>query len=316
MILCKNGHPNPDGATYCAVCRVYIDAGARVEPEEPPQLDTSLPTPALQSAKPVVSLSDASLRVAPGSEVTCEIRVQNPGAVSDDYTVELVGEASAWALVDPWLLSLASGETGTAWARFTPEPSAVGSGPVPFQVKVTSRQLLDEPVSVLGVVEVGSPPPAAPAPTSAGRSPSRSAVPGALAPVRGVVHGIEQRVEWGSAQQSPVTIFTFRVECRDDQAQPVALVPVEMRAPSFRGGLSEGDSVEIDEPWKPGETIEPRRVRNLTTSAWFEVKGGRKLGCLFGLVVLVFLIVAASLGAAHVSPSADPYRVQVSDDPV
>lgn len=111
------------------------------------------------------------------------------------------------------------------------------------------------------------------------------------------MHGIEQRVEWGSAQQSPVTIFTFRVECRDDQAQPVALVPVEMRASSFRGGLSDGDSVEIAEPWKAGETIEPKRVRNLTTGAWFEAKGGRKLGCLFGVVVLLFFvlsIVAAS----------------------
>ena len=24
MILCKNGHPNPEGSTYCSVCKVYI----------------------------------------------------------------------------------------------------------------------------------------------------------------------------------------------------------------------------------------------------------------------------------------------------
>jgi hypothetical protein len=24
MILCPNGHPNPDGTTHCEVCDVYI----------------------------------------------------------------------------------------------------------------------------------------------------------------------------------------------------------------------------------------------------------------------------------------------------
>ena len=35
MIRCKNGHLNPDGATYCSVCKVYIDSSAQAVESKP-----------------------------------------------------------------------------------------------------------------------------------------------------------------------------------------------------------------------------------------------------------------------------------------
>ena len=37
MILCRNGHENPVGATYCSTCFVLIDATAAPEPEPTPE---------------------------------------------------------------------------------------------------------------------------------------------------------------------------------------------------------------------------------------------------------------------------------------
>jgi hypothetical protein len=46
MVLCSNGHPNPEGATYCSVCHMYIEATApRVTPE-PPLPEPAAPEPA------------------------------------------------------------------------------------------------------------------------------------------------------------------------------------------------------------------------------------------------------------------------------
>lgn len=167
MVLCKNGHPNPEGATYCRVCRVYIDANApHVEPEpEPVPVATPADPPPPQPAPPEVSLSETSLQAGPGTEAKCEVHLQNPGAVDDEYTVEVRGEAAAWALVDPFHLSLTPGAAATAWVTFRPEAGAEAARAVPFEVRVTSKRLVEQPVSVLGVLQLtGAPSPAPPVP--------------------------------------------------------------------------------------------------------------------------------------------------------
>jgi hypothetical protein len=77
MIRCRNGHLNPDGATYCSVCHTYIDAAAEhVEPvpapppepsppeqpppEQPPPEPESWPTPPPRP-RPLVSLAQTAL---------------------------------------------------------------------------------------------------------------------------------------------------------------------------------------------------------------------------------------------------------------
>ena len=92
-----------------------------------------------------------------------------------------------------------------------------------------------------------------------------------------------------------MTIFTFRVQVDDDEGRPAAFIPVEMRARSFRGTLSDGDRVEIDASWHQGETVETKRVRNVTTGGSFEAKRSRRwLRGVFGLVLFAVLVVVGA----------------------
>lgn len=103
------------------------------------------------------TLRDAALFVDPGSEAVTEIRVRNDGAVVDQFTLDVVGDASAWSAVEPATLSLFPGAEETARIVFRPPRVAtVPAGPLPFGVRVRSRE--DPPGSTVeeGTVEVGA----------------------------------------------------------------------------------------------------------------------------------------------------------------
>lgn len=175
MILCKNGHPNPDGATYCQVCKVYIDAAIApvvpepepAPPEPPPQPPPAPPAPpAPAAARPNVFLSQSVVTVAPGGAVTCEIRIENPGETPDAYRVELAGPAAALASLAPERLELEPGAGGAADVTFWSD-AAASAGNLPFEVRVHSAALPGQPVSARGVLEIASsaqPPPPPPGP--------------------------------------------------------------------------------------------------------------------------------------------------------
>jgi hypothetical protein len=169
MILCKNGHPNEDGATYCVVCKVYIDATAQAvapapEPPAPEPPAPELPAPAPPAPEPsapvppLLSLSATALSVQAGGEVSCELRIQNPGQTGDAYVLEPAGQAASWASVQPSMLSIAPGTAGTARLTFRPDASAP-TGALPFEVRVRATQLPAQPVSAQGVLEIASPAP-------------------------------------------------------------------------------------------------------------------------------------------------------------
>jgi hypothetical protein len=156
MVLCRNGHPNPDGATYCGDCHVYIDEAAPPVPEPDPSQTEPGPTSAPAVEPPVVAVSQAHLRVSAGSHVSTEIRVVNPGEVQDEYIVEVQGAAAEWASVEPWRLSLPPGEAGTAELTFSPD-SSLPHMSLAFEIRVTARQLPGEAVALLGSVEIEAP---------------------------------------------------------------------------------------------------------------------------------------------------------------
>jgi len=159
MVLCRNGHPNPDGATYCGECHVYIDEAAPPVPEapppEPPPPEPE-PEPAPAVEPPVVAVSQARLRVSAGGHVSAEIRVVNPGEVQDDYIVEVQGAAAEWASVEPWRLSLPPGGAGTVGLTFSPV-SSLPHMSLTFEIRVTAQRLQGEPVALLGSLEVDAP---------------------------------------------------------------------------------------------------------------------------------------------------------------
>jgi len=49
----------------------------------------------------ITSLEQRSIAVEPGGEATCSILVRNTGTVVDQFTVDVLGDARAWARVEP-----------------------------------------------------------------------------------------------------------------------------------------------------------------------------------------------------------------------
>ena len=162
MIVCKNGHPNPDGATYCAVCKEYIDASAQPAPPTPPAPPTR------------VTLTPAALTVEAGSEAAGEVGVENNGAADDNYVLELTGQAAGFGSLVPAGLTLAPGVSGTS--RLVFRPDAETAGELGFDVIVHSSQRPDQPASAHGTLTVSAPAPApTPAPTPPPPSPALTA---------------------------------------------------------------------------------------------------------------------------------------------
>ena len=103
------------------------------------------------------SLQTTSLSVTPGSEASLELRVRNTGHVVDVLTVEVVGEAAAWATVVPDHVSLFPSSDATVVVTFRPPMSASGpSGSVPFGLRVRSQEDPSGSVVEEGTLEVAA----------------------------------------------------------------------------------------------------------------------------------------------------------------
>jgi hypothetical protein len=88
-------------------------------------------------------------------------------------------------------------------------------------------------------------------------------------------------------------VCTFRVERHDDEGHELPVVPIEMRGLSFQGVINEGDWIEVKEHWRPGQTLKPRRVLNLTTRGWFLAKGSSGVRSALGF--LLFVVIAGAM---------------------
>jgi hypothetical protein len=100
-------------------------------------------------------LNNPRLGVEPGGETACEVQVRNAGSVVDQFTVDVVGFASSWAVIEPPTINLFPGAEATARVFFRPpRNSQVQAGPVPFGVRVLSREDPRGSVVEEGVVEV------------------------------------------------------------------------------------------------------------------------------------------------------------------
>lgn len=106
--------------------------------------------------------------------------------------------------------------------------------------------------------------------------------------ISGIARAVVQRQEARSTG-STTQVWTFRMERHDGNGNPLPSVPVEMRAASFEGSVSEGDWVEVHGQWREGQTIRPKRVRVLATGAVVKRRGfqpGTPLGVLAILTIL------------------------------
>jgi hypothetical protein len=102
------------------------------------------------------TLASKAVTVTPGGEATCEVRVRNSGTIVDQFTLEVLGDASAWAIVEPAVIPLFPGAEAVARVRFKPPKSpSVQARPIPFAVRVRSREDARASLVEEGVVEVG-----------------------------------------------------------------------------------------------------------------------------------------------------------------
>src|SRR5260370_26350388 len=83
----------------------------------------------------------------PGGEAVSEVRVRNSGTVVDQFTLEVLGDASAWAIVEPAVIPLFPGAEAVARIRFKPpQSSSVPARPIPLAGLIKSPQ--DAPASL------------------------------------------------------------------------------------------------------------------------------------------------------------------------
>jgi hypothetical protein len=102
------------------------------------------------------TLANKSVTVTPGGEAVCEVRVRNSGTVVDQFTLEVLGDAAAWSLVEPAVIPLFPGAEAVARVRFKPpKSSSVRAGSIPFAVRVKSREDARASLVEEGVVQVG-----------------------------------------------------------------------------------------------------------------------------------------------------------------
>ncbi|TMF29779.1 MAG: hypothetical protein E6I25_05000 [Chloroflexi bacterium] len=102
------------------------------------------------------TLASKAVTVTPGGEAVSEVRIRNSGTVVDQFTLEVLGDASAWAIVEPAVIPLFPGAEAVARIRFKPpKSSSVPARAVPFAVRVKSREDARASLVEEGVVEVG-----------------------------------------------------------------------------------------------------------------------------------------------------------------
>jgi beta-lactam-binding protein with PASTA domain len=174
------GYENQQGTDFCGQCNSYLAwpeaspespsqldkaraLAARVAGEEPPAVrptrspDAPPPPPAAGERVGVaVSLAPAQLRADPGGETSSEIRVRNTGTIVDQFSLEILGGAAAWATIEPPLLNLYPGtDPSVAMLRFRPPRSAgTRAGPAPFKVRAVSKENPAISEAVDGVLEI------------------------------------------------------------------------------------------------------------------------------------------------------------------
>lgn len=183
------------------------------------------------------SLQPTTVAVTPGTSSTVDVRVRNTGHIVDVLTVEVVGEAAAWATVTPPSVSLFPGNDQTVTVVFTPPMSADGpSGSVPFGVRVRSQEDPNGTVVEEGVLEVAS-----------FLAVSAELQPRTSRGRKGAVHelAIDNRgtqpvsVRLGATDPDANLVFAFEPPALEVPANSAAFVKVKLRAAHpFRKGTS------------------------------------------------------------------------------
>jgi hypothetical protein len=113
--------------------------------------------PRLLAMGAIANLASRSVAVAPGAQAGTEIRVRNNGTVVDQFTIAVLGDASAWSAAQPPVVSLFPGAEQVVRIEFRPPRSPdVPAGPMAFGVRVLSQEDPAGSIVEEGVLQVGA----------------------------------------------------------------------------------------------------------------------------------------------------------------
>jgi hypothetical protein len=105
----------------------------------------------------LAALEQPVVTVEPGGEASVTVTLRNTGAVVDLFTIDILGDTTAWATVDPPTVSLFPGAEGTARIRFRPpQASTTHAGAVRFGVMVRSKEDPSGSTVEEGTLQVGA----------------------------------------------------------------------------------------------------------------------------------------------------------------
>src|SRR5256714_3901621 len=103
------------------------------------------------------TLASKAVTVTLGGGAVSEVRIRNSETIVDQFTVEVLGDASAWSIVEPAVIPLFPGAEAVARIKFKPpKSSSVLARAIPFAVRVKSREDARASLVEEGVVEVGA----------------------------------------------------------------------------------------------------------------------------------------------------------------
>ena len=103
-----------------------------------------------------VTIQTPSVTVQPGGTGVAVVLIRNTGTIVDQFAVNIVGDASAWARPQPPALSLMPNDEGTVEIHFTPpRSSAVVAGAIPYGVRVTAQEDKEFSVVEESIVQIG-----------------------------------------------------------------------------------------------------------------------------------------------------------------
>lgn len=231
------------------------------------------------------SLNPSTLAVSPGAQAEAQLRVRNTGTVVDEFTVEMLGDAAAWATAVPPSISLFPGAEGTAQLVFRPEMTPGGpAGSVPFGVRVRSREDPEGSVVEEGVLEV--------APVLAV---SAELVPRTSRGRRRAEHSLTIANQGTRAIRAKVTAsdpdrnLAFAVDPAELTAEPdtAALVKIKLRPTKpFRRGAPQTRTfqVVVEEAGQPVAVTQGMMMQEAIEPPWL------RRALLFSLVGLVALM--------------------------
>jgi hypothetical protein len=103
----------------------------------------------------IATLESTLVEVEPGAETVCRLEIRNTATIVEAYSVQVLGEAAEWALVEPAAVSVYPGTEAYVSIRFRPPRAATPlAGDVQYGVLVSPVERPGDQVVPEGVVRV------------------------------------------------------------------------------------------------------------------------------------------------------------------